>query len=502
MRKIFLHILFNLIIVGNCVFAQPDPPVILSITVEPSQTNFGAVKLGFIPPENSENITGYIIYRYVDDENHSPGFYTLPIDNPNNPTGIPITEYTYIDNTAHADQHSESYYMASYYGEKDNYGLPCAVNSTIFLHNIVFDTCTMTNKLIWNSYRGWNADAYYNILDGNGNIITSGVRDTFYVHDIMQGQDYEYQVKGINSQHPSFKSLSNKVSIKIPEFKKPDELLFYINKIEFNGSSVNITANIDINADLKGYALAVSENNKEFTRIDYKVLGQKNIMEFTHQESNQPKYYRIDAVGFCDDTVLTTQVVRPLVLKVKSSDEEGVALNWNKSFIESDESYIITVSVDGGNPRVIDNTTNLSGNYNFTEIGGDASEVFCFTNTATEISNKKAVSNIVCVTRIPKIEVPNAFTPNSDGLNDYFGPFWEEGNPDSYIKNAKVVEFKMFIYNKYGNVIFSTDKSYMRWAGDINGNYVSEGGYLYYVWFKTSQGKTYEKSGGINVIYP
>jgi gliding motility-associated-like protein len=502
-EKLIYVILFTIFITGNIFAQQPEPPTILSITVESVQNNQEAVKLSFIPPENSNNITGYIIYRYVSDENHSPGFYTLPIDNPSNPTGIPISQYTYIDNTAHADLQSESYYMASYYGDKDNYGLPCAVNSTIFLHNIAFDTCSMTNKLSWNSYRGWNADAYYNIIDQNGNIIASGLRDTFYIHNITQGQTYEYHVKGINSQQQSFKSLSNKKSITIPEFKNPDKLLFYINKIEFNGSAVNAIANVDITADIKGYALAVSNNlSSNFTRIDIKNLETDNIMEFTHFESDQPKFYRIDAVGFCDDTILTTAIVQPIVLNVESSNEEGVALKWNKSFIESNEVYAVRVSVDGGNPRVIDNTTDISGNYNFTEIGGETSEIFYFTVAATETTNKKSISNTICVTRVPKLEIPNAFTPNSDGLNDYFGPFWEEGNPDNYIKNAKVVEFKMYIYNKYGNVIFSTNKSYMRWAGDIDGSYVSEGGYLYYVWFKTSQGKTYEESGGINVVYP
>lgn len=57
------------------------------------------------------------------------------------------------------------------------------------------------------------------------------------------------------------------------------------------------------------------------------------------------------------------------------------------------------------------------------------------------------------------ITVPNAFTPNGDGKNDYLYPLnaWKAAN----------IEF--FIYNRYGQVVFHTTDWTKKWDGTING---------------------------------
>ncbi|MDQ3191559.1 MAG: PKD domain-containing protein [Bacteroidota bacterium] len=56
---------------------------------------------------------------------------------------------------------------------------------------------------------------------------------------------------------------------------------------------------------------------------------------------------------------------------------------------------------------------------------------------------------------------PNAFTPDNDGVNDYFGPQGigiEEGN------------FEMFIFNRWGEQIYHTNSLYKPWNGIPNGS--------------------------------
>lgn len=67
------------------------------------------------------------------------------------------------------------------------------------------------------------------------------------------------------------------------------------------------------------------------------------------------------------------------------------------------------------------------------------------------------------------ITVPNAFTPNGDGKNDYLYPL-----------NAwKATNLEFYIYNRYGQVVFHTTNWTKKWDGRINSQLQSTGGYVW-----------------------
>ena len=70
-----------------------------------------------------------------------------------------------------------------------------------------------------------------------------------------------------------------------------------------------------------------------------------------------------------------------------------------------------------------------------------------------------------------RIFIPNAFTANSDNLNEVF----------SVIHDCDFVEYELLIFNRWGEVIFQTTDPNAPWVGDDeNGNhYVPEGVYTY-----------------------
>jgi gliding motility-associated-like protein len=53
---------------------------------------------------------------------------------------------------------------------------------------------------------------------------------------------------------------------------------------------------------------------------------------------------------------------------------------------------------------------------------------------------------------------PTAFTPNNDGLNDFFGPF---GNLNT------VREYTLHIYDRLGNVVFESNDPFKKWDGKV-----------------------------------
>lgn len=61
---------------------------------------------------------------------------------------------------------------------------------------------------------------------------------------------------------------------------------------------------------------------------------------------------------------------------------------------------------------------------------------------------------------IYQIFLPNAFTPNSDGINDYYLILGEGIMPDN---------FSMQVFERNGNLIFKSDDKYQGWDGRMFG---------------------------------
>ncbi len=83
-------------------------------------------------------------------------------------------------------------------------------------------------------------------------------------------------------------------------------------------------------------------------------------------------------------------------------------------------------------------------------------------------------------------EIPNVFSPNNDGMNDFFRIPGIEGFPNSRLE----------IYNRWGSVIFQDEDYKGGWDGRLNGTPVSDGSYFYILY--RSDGERYH--GALNVM--
>jgi gliding motility-associated-like protein len=67
------------------------------------------------------------------------------------------------------------------------------------------------------------------------------------------------------------------------------------------------------------------------------------------------------------------------------------------------------------------------------------------------------------------IQVPNVFTPNNDGHNDYF----------QMLTTCEVIGFNIKIYNRWGQQIFTSNDVSRSWDGSFNGTSQDVGVYIY-----------------------
>ncbi|EMS31737.1 CHU large protein [Mariniradius saccharolyticus AK6] len=88
-----------------------------------------------------------------------------------------------------------------------------------------------------------------------------------------------------------------------------------------------------------------------------------------------------------------------------------------------------------------------------------------------------------------RILVPDAFTPNGDGLNDYFMP-----------KMRGIDEFEMLIFNKWGELIYTTTSKEIGWDGTLNGKLSPNGNYVYKLVFKAMDGEKGSQTGVFTLV--
>jgi len=88
--------------------------------------------------------------------------------------------------------------------------------------------------------------------------------------------------------------------------------------------------------------------------------------------------------------------------------------------------------------------------------------------------------------------VPNAFTPNEDGLNEIFKPSNNDIPSKGYV-------FR--IYDRWGGIIYETKHVKEGWNGTVNGKRCPDGVYFYTVTFFTADHKTINMRGTFNLLY-
>lgn len=110
-----------------------------------------------------------------------------------------------------------------------------------------------------------------------------------------------------------------------------------------------------------------------------------------------------------------------------------------------------------------------------------ANEYFC-TDTAQQT---------VIVNFESTFYLPNSFSPNEDELNDVFGPFTEGVTNDGFI---------MYIFDRWGSIIYQTDNINNPWDGKIKGNYAEDGVYMYFIKFKTLKGEEKKLRGSVTLL--
>lgn len=179
--------------------------------------------------------------------------------------------------------------------------------------------------------------------------------------------------------------------------------------------------------------------------------------------------YKIESRNLCNDTIRSLEHNTILLTGIADESQQRVRLNWNPyiNWLNGVSQYDILRSVDEGSMLEYLYTFSDTFKLIYTESDGF---IYCFRIIANEaVSGRLSFSNKICFTVENPIEIPNAFSPNTDGSND----LW-------YIKNINLYPINhLQIYNRWGNIVFESSGYNNQWDGRNGKRPLPSGTYFY-----------------------
>ena len=241
------------------------------------------------------------------------------------------------------------------------------------------------------------------------------------------------------------------------------------------------------------YSYEVYKYNSVTTNWD--VIDTTTSQTFTDTGlTNGANYcYKVKSIGQYPDTTLPRPLINwsqelccspvdltppcPNVLAVDSScDLSQNVLTWtnpNNSCCDDALYYIIYHNDStNGDYAVLDTVPDIN---TLTYLDDSLISIAgCYAVTSVDsFGNESVYSNVVCIDNCPYYQLPNVFTPNGDGSNDYFTPL----HPYKYVKSVDIK-----IFNRWGGEVFRTYDPEIMWDGkSAQSNMMCSDGVYYYV---------------------
>lgn len=232
------------------------------------------------------------------------------------------------------------------------------------------------------------------------------------------------------------------------------------------------------------YIIYRSIDNQPFSKIDETRNNQ--FIDVGNANLNQYCYY-VNYIDVCNNISPSSPIACTILLGNNVNE-----LNWN-SPTDSPQSSVIYEIVSLNPTQLL--SVQTENTFTITNAQNQREQYQVIATITYDIDGKiyeaTSVSNPWYVDFTNQVYFPNAFTPNGDGLNDVFEVM---GDP------TLINEFKMFIYNKWGKLIFESNDMFLGWSGITDGYLNEIGIYTVKLEYKDVFGLERTKIGQVSLI--
>ena len=149
---------------------------------------------------------------------------------------------------------------------------------------------------------------------------------------------------------------------------------------------------------------------------------------------------------------------------------------WRFSFERENKPYLI---------RYEENTS-----YTFSRSGHHSVVLYAKFTNGNDIIEQECDPISITLSE-SKLEMPNAFSPNGDGINDIY---------QAKSTYQSIIEFHAIIYNRWGQKLYEWNNITGGWDGKFHGKDVSQGVYFIVVNARGADGKRYSIKRDVNLL--
>lgn len=480
------------------VFADvtaPTPPTMVTVSVD---TATNQVVLDWDPSPEPDT-DGYIIFL-IDGSNN---YIIDTIFGQNN------TTYTWDESAA--DGGAESYTVAAF--DTCLSGNPPAPNTsatkpphTSIFASTFYDRCAAECMLSWSPYIGWNVVSYEVYASFNGGpavLVTtvSGTTHAFLHEDLVPFATYCYVVKAIGDS-TFMRSLSNQVCQNTDYPALPQSNYLRVATV-VEDNHIVVVDSVDGSASVRRYRLERTNNGEPWEEVATQPGSGSPTVVFNDLDvlTGLRSYtYRVIVEDSCGVEAVTSNHGTSILLTAEPGTDGVNRLRWNgyEQWAGSVSGYAIYRSIGDApfTPIAFNGPTEWEAEDNvngFIQSNGR----FCYYVEAIEVGDPSGVnavstSNTACAIQQEAVWVPNAFNAGSAiTANSRFKPV---------VAFVDVKGYEFIIFNRWGQQIWSTTDVDEPWKGQINGEYVPQGVYAYYVAVFNGAGKKFEERGTVTFL--
>lgn len=227
-----------------------------------------------------------------------------------------------------------------------------------------------------------------------------------------------------------------------------------------------IVATLPTSGTSASYTMTVSRSTNSSGSFEVIAnISTNSYLDATADASANSYCYQLTYRNNCGQTSAPSQPVCSVLL----SSQSPAGIDWTAAspFSPSKVDYYTLEIVDS-----VSNTRQqiaLGGNTHFEPDQNDPNlQSQRYRVVAVSPEGYASYSNYFTFRRDPKILVPDAFTPNGDNMNATF-----------LVKGSFFNQFRMTIFSRWGDVIYSTTDRNQGWDGTINGQPANSGQYMY-----------------------